>query len=60
VVGVEHHRVNLDTKGSNILLLELSGEMSLHECGLSDSTITDKDELELTNNLGLSFHNYKI
>jgi hypothetical protein len=28
-------RVNLDTEGSDVLLLEFSGQMALDECGLS-------------------------
>jgi len=56
VVGVEDHRVHLDTEGGDVLLLELTGEMSLDEGGLADATVANKDELVLSNNLSLSFH----
>jgi len=45
-VRAESQRVDLNTKSGNILLLELSSQMTLDECGLSGSSITDKDELE--------------
>ena len=32
---------------TDVLLLELAGEVPLDECGLSDSAITDHHELEL-------------
>jgi len=56
MVGVEDHRVHLDTEGGDVLLLELTGEMSLDEGGLADTTVANKDELVLSNNLSLSFH----
>jgi hypothetical protein len=50
VVGVEDHGVHLDTEGGDVLLLELTSEMSLDEGGLTDTTITDEDELVLSDN----------
>jgi hypothetical protein len=34
---------------TNILLLELAGKMSLDEGGLSNTTVTDQDELKFGN-----------
>ncbi len=57
VVGVEDHGVDLDTEGGDVLLLELTSEMSLDEGGLTDTTITDENELVLSNNWSrLAFH----
>lgn len=56
VVGVENHRVNFNTESGDVLLLELACQMSLDEGGLADTTITNKNELILSNNLSLSFH----
>lgn len=53
VVGVEDHWVNLDSESSDVLLFELSSQMSLDESGLSDSTISNENELVLSNNLSL-------
>lgn len=39
-------RVDLNTKGSDVLLLELSGQMALDEGGLSSSSITNEHKLE--------------
>ena len=50
----ERHWIDLDTESSDVLLLELSSQMPLHESGLSDTTISDKDEFELSSLL--SFH----
>ena len=56
VVGVKDHGMDFDSEGSNVLLLEFSSQMSLDEGGLTDSTVSNEDELVLSNNLGLSFH----
>lgn len=48
-IGEETKRVNLDTKGGNVLLLELSGQVALDEGGLSRTTVTDEDQLESGN-----------
>ena len=53
--GEEWHWVDLDTKSGDVLLLELSGEMSLNEGSLSDTTISDEDEFEFSN-WALSLH----
>jgi len=59
MVGMEDHGVHLNTEGSDILLLELACQMSLDEGGLSDTTVSNENELELSNNLSLSFHFYR-
>lgn len=41
--------MDFDTQGGDVLLLELSSQVTLDESGLSDSTITDQDELEFWN-----------
>jgi hypothetical protein len=56
VVSVEHHGVNLNTEGSNVLLLEFSGQMALDESCFTNTTITDEDELEFRDCCSLSFH----
>lgn len=55
-VGVELERVDLDTESGNVLLLELSGQVTLDEGGLSGTTVTDKDELELRDFLVFGGH----
>merc|ERR1719341_1352489 len=45
-VGVEDQRVNLHSKGCNILLLKLSSQMSLHKGGLSSPSISPQHQLE--------------
>ena len=45
-VGTEVKRMDLNTKSGNILLLELSGLVALHEAGLTDTTISDQNKLE--------------
>lgn len=47
--GEERHRVDLDTKGGDVLLLELAGHVALHEGGLAGATVADEHELELRN-----------
>lgn len=56
VVGVEHHGVDLYSEGGDVLLLELSSQVSSHEGGLADSTISDEDEFVLSNDLLALFH----
>ena len=51
VVGVEDHWVHFDSESSDVLLLELSSQMSLDEGSLSDTTITDKHEFVFSNDL---------
>jgi len=45
-VSMEAERMNLYTKGSDVFLLKLAGQMALNEGGLSGTTITDKNKLE--------------
>ena len=47
--------MHLNTEGGDVLLLELSSQMSLDESGLSNTTVTDEDEFEL-NELLVLFH----
>ena len=48
-VSVESNVGNFDSLSSDVLLLELSSQMSLDESGLSDTTISNQDELEFSN-----------
>lgn len=54
-VRVEDEGVDFNTQGGHIFLLELSRQVTLDESSLSDTTVTDKDELEL-GNVFLSLH----
>lgn len=40
---------------TDVFLLELSSQMSLDEGGFSDTTISDKDKLELRDRLYLNY-----
>ena len=45
------------TESSNILLLELSSQVTLDECSFSDTSVTDEDEFEFWDlSLRLSLH----
>ena len=46
-VGVEGQRVDLNTKSRDVLLLELSRQVTFDECRLADSSISDEDQFEL-------------
>lgn len=46
-VGVEGDGVDLDTEGGDVLLLELASDVTLHKGGLTDTTVTDKNALEV-------------
>ena len=46
VAGVEGHGVDLNTESGDVFLFELTGLVALDEGGLTDTTITDEDELE--------------
>ena len=50
---IEGHGAHLDTDGGVVLLLKLSGLMSLDEGGLADTAVTNEHELELRHS---SFH----
>lgn len=45
-ISVKLEWVNLDTHGSEITLFEFTGDMPLHKGGFTNTTITDKDDLE--------------
>ena len=60
VGGVERHGVHLDTKGGDVALLELTSQVTLDECSLADTTITDEDEFELRDLLLLLCLNHSI
>lgn len=47
-VGVEGQRAHLDSDGGDVLLLELSGDVSLDERGLTDSSVSNEHELEVS------------
>ena len=54
---MEHKRVNLNTKGCNIFLFELAGQVALYKCRFSNSTVSNENEFELGNILLLSLCN---
>ena len=60
VGGVERHGVHLNTKGGDVALLELTSQVTLDECSLADTTITDEDEFELRDLLLLLCLNHSI
>ena len=55
--GIEWHWMDLDTKSSNVFLLELSGKMSLNECGFSNTTVSNENKFVFSN-WTLSLHIY--
>lgn len=58
VVGVENHRVDLYSNGSDVLLLVLSSQVALHKGSLADSTVSNENQLVLCQWLSLAFHLY--
>ena len=46
-VGVEGEGMDLNAQGGDVLLLELPGEVALHEGRLAHPAVADEDELEL-------------
>jgi hypothetical protein len=46
-VGVELKRVDFHTKSGNVLLFELTRQVTLHESSLAYTSVSDKDEFEL-------------
>mmetsp|Transcript_2567 Transcript_2567/g.8060 ORF Transcript_2567/g.8060 Transcript_2567/m.8060 type:complete len:233 (-) Transcript_2567:67-765(-) len=46
-VGVKRKRMHFDTQCGNVLFLELTSKMTLHKGGLSDTTITNQNQLKL-------------
>ena len=45
-VGVEHERLEFNSEGEDILLLELAGQVPLDQGRLSGATVADEDQLE--------------
>jgi len=45
IVRMEAKRMHFYTKRGNVFLLKFSSQMSLYKCRLSDTAVTDKDEL---------------
>jgi len=58
--GGESQRVNDDTNGGKILLLELTSDVTLDEGGLSHTTITHKNALESRNLRSCHFTTKKL
>ena len=55
-VGVEQQRVHFYSQRSDIFLFEFSSQVTLDKGGLSDPSVSDKNELELWNVLLLCLH----
>ena len=55
MVGVEGDGANFNSLSGDVLLLELSGDVSFDEGGFSDSTVSDEDDFKLSNNFA-RFH----
>lgn len=51
VVGVEGDGADFNPLGGDVLLLELPGDVALDEGGLSDTAVSDQDDLELGDDL---------
>ena len=49
MVGIEDDGAHFDSLGGNVFLLKLSGYVSLHESGLSYTSVSNEDNLELGN-----------
>ena len=58
MVGEEWHWVYLNSKSSDILLLEFSSQVTLYKGSLADATISDENELEFWNLLLLLLLNH--
>ena len=54
-VGVEDEGVDFDSKGGDVFLFELSGQVPLDEGGFADPAVTDEDQFEFRHVL-LSLH----
>ena len=49
VISEESHGMDLHTERSNVLLLELTSQVALHEGGLASTAVTDEHKLEFRN-----------
>jgi len=49
VISEEGHGVHLHTKSSDVLLLELTSQVALHEGSLASTAVTDEHKLEFRN-----------
>jgi hypothetical protein len=47
VSGLESERADFDTLSGNVALFEFTSTVTLDESGLTDTTITDEEELNL-------------
>jgi hypothetical protein len=47
MVGKEGHGMHLNSEGGNVLLLKLTGKMTLDESSFTDTSISDENKLEL-------------
>lgn len=56
VVSVEWNRGDIDTLGWSVGFFEFSCSVSLDECGLSDSSVSDHDEFELSDVVDVVLH----
>ena len=45
-VGVEHEGMDFDAEGGDVLLLELAGQVPLHEGRLSGAAVADENQLK--------------
>lgn len=50
VVGVEGDGADLDSLGGDVFLFKLTGDVPLDEGGLAHTSVSEKDDLELSNN----------
>ena len=52
VVGVEGNGTDFDSLSSDVLLFKLSSDVPLDEGGLAYTSVSDENDLELSNNFG--------
>ena len=55
MIGIESDWTDLNSLSGDVFLLKLASNVSFDESSLSDSTISDQDDFELSNNI-LSLH----
>jgi len=51
VVGIEGDGADFNTLGGDVFLFKFTSNVSFDESGLSNSTVSDQDNLELSNDL---------